>query len=80
MDIGELALEAVLELNHQDVLLVESGEAAEPILEGQECLLVWVQLSKYLLQELGGEIEAFEGVVLRDEGLKLLKINSICLV
>jgi|TARA_B110001450_G_scaffold58232_1_gene54928 hypothetical protein len=42
LDIGKLALQAILELNHYDVLLVESGEAAEPILEGQEGLLVWV--------------------------------------
>jgi hypothetical protein len=37
-----LALQAILELNHYDVLLVESSKAAEPILEGQEGLLVWV--------------------------------------
>ena len=63
-----MALQAILELNHYDVLLVESSEAAEPILEGQEGLLVWVQLSKYLLQQLSREIEAFQGVVLRYEG------------
>ena len=50
--IVELALHEILKLDHQLIVQIEKLETAQPVLKGDECLLVWIDLSKHLLQQL----------------------------
>jgi hypothetical protein len=73
-----LRLHEVFELDHQLGVLVEYLEAANPVLQSQVCLLVWIQFCIDLLKELLGHVEASKTFILLNECRELCIINLVC--
>lgn len=75
----KLNLQEVLQLNHEVLVLSESLESIDPVLDREESFLVWVDLSEELLLEHISQVKTSQSIMLVDKGDELDMIYLVCL-
>jgi hypothetical protein len=68
-----LALQEILKLYHNMVILIESLESTEPIFKNQERLFVRINTSEQLLHQWHSEIKSPQGLIFSHKRREALK-------